>query len=485
MGAIITNKFRRNSVATLIADSGTDYYIGIGKTDAWPDKSGVSENSASYVVDSPTGAIYEGGEVLSNLISMTKVDTSEMRYVVPKVELETGRKYKTYDVNDADCFFASDEGGDTHLPCYAYYPAADAFYVCLRNGPDVDPVDTANIPTLAKSYEPESLADGYIWVYIEDLETNTPFDTAQYQTIVGGAGSDGSAAQALAETGGMLYGFAVQDGGSAYDELDIAIVFVGTQYASDGITEELVEISSADSAGLSFTVDAGVITQVELSDPTIVSGFSKGLIRGSVMIKDITSGQTSAGVDAKIIPLIAPEFGFGYHPIADMPTFFIGLAAEFDANNTGDAQLLPYRQISLIQNPTVTPESGEDALTADCLPWFDITGTGAVNLSVGDVMELQAGSGDEPTLVYFDSSEVVTGNTRVYFHQNYSTSINQGPLPATGTMEFNAGADTFIYTAISEPEWTRGTGEVLFIENRKPIVRSSAQNEKIKLIVQY
>ena len=479
MSAIITDKFRRNSVKTLIADTGNDYYIGIGKSDPWPVIAGVSENSASYSTPGPYGSTYEMPEALENLISITKVDN--MRHVVPKITLQTGKKYKVYDPTDPNTFFTGDDGlGGTLLPCYAYFPAANAFYVCLRNG-GATPGVTANVPTLDKVYAPESLADGYIWAYIEEFETNSPFDTIQYQSIVGNV-SNPNIAAATAATGGMLYGLSVQDGGTGYDQGNTVIKFAGTVLDSAG-NEEYIEYSSEDVTPITFVVNAGVIESVTLPDPLNAAAFAKGVVKGSITVIDTSSAQSGEG--AKVIPMIAPQLGFGADPIADLSTFFLGLSAEFDGTQGGDALLIPYRQISLIKNPEFNGDADGDTVTADALAWFDVTGEPAIALSVGDVMMVENAVGEEPSKLFYDNHEVVAGNTRVYFHQNKEVTVNGGALPATGSVLDENESAVFSYTGISEPEYMRRTGEVLFIENRRPITRSASQNEKIKIILQF
>jgi hypothetical protein len=76
----------------------------------------------------------------------------------------------------------------------------------------------------------------------------------------------------------------------------------------------------------------------------------------------------------------------------------------------------------------------------------------------------------------------------VYFHQNESSSINQQEFTtANGTsskITIDGGA-ALTYNAITLPEYRPYTGEVYFLENRKPIQRAAAQEEEIKLVIQF
>ena len=51
--------------------------------------------------------------------------------------------------------------------------------------------------------------------------------------------------------------------------------------------------------------------------------------------------------------------------------------------------------------------------------------------------------------------------------------------------ETNGGGEGVIDSAARLPEVLPNTGEVLFIDNRSPVDRSIAQNEDIKVIIQF
>jgi hypothetical protein len=72
----------------------------------------------------------------------------------------------------------------------------------------------------------------------------------------------------------------------------------------------------------------------------------------------------------------------------------------------------------------------------------------------------------------------------LYYHQTNTTgfvAFQSGEL----IEEVNGGGEGTVDSAAILPEVLPSTGEVLFIDNRSPVDRSTAQNEDIKVIIQF
>jgi hypothetical protein len=92
---------------------------------------------------------------------------------------------------------------------------------------------------------------------------------------------------------------------------------------------------------------------------------------------------------------------------------------------------------------------------------------------------------------------VDTVNKCIYFHQNLSDNINQNDFTTgngstskvtvtpVGHTTYTADQYTYESTSFETPEFTPRTGEVMFLENRKPIQRADSQEEEIKLVIQF
>jgi len=107
-------------------------------------------------------------------------------------------------------------------------------------------------------------------------------------------------------------------------------------------------------------------------------------------------------------------------------------------------------------------------------------------------------SGEQAWVDYIDNT---ANEERIYFHQNSSfthtgeAEPNQfngslgdpWPSPAGDIKMYDAGGNEvadLVVGAISEPEHDENTGEVIFLENRSGIRRTSAQTEKVRIILQ-
>jgi uncharacterized protein YraI len=147
-----------------------------------------------------------------------------------------------------------------------------------------------------------------------------------------------------------------------------------------------------------------------------------------------------------------------------------------------------YRQISLIKNPSFNSDS--QGLNTTALLKITYTTEGSNPVS-GNVVQF-LNSGAKVGRAFVDYVEVVNGIKSIYVHQNYSTDVDLGTITTVGNtfqiydpVARTLGATVYTTTAVTQPEYLKGSGEVVFLENRGPIKRSSLQVESIKVILQF
>lgn len=561
MSAIITDPFRRNTAKALYEDIrvGTNkYYVGVGKTDKWDnDSNGKTETDLNFTVPAPIGSKRELQEVLNNLMSLVAIDSAHLRRIIPNVPWKIGNYYKSYDANDTTCFVPTTDTGVTTYPCYAI--TDNKIVLCLKKA-------SAKIQSNATEltlYE-EFSNSGYIWIPIAEIENiiGAPFNTTQFISVVEtpanyllGAGKTSNNA-----TRGKVYNFTVANGGSGYNEATTKAYLVGDadiRYVTFNVANNNVTLTSHgltngtaiqfsqidDSCGVSInttyivtnsaastfelqgvTITAnsagtlksrsvmieldrtiatvgpavGVITSVSFKISTS-STLKVGFINASVVIAD--TGVTP-GIGASVIPSVAPIEGFGINILDNLPTWFLGLAADFAQDlivNADyprvDAQYLSYRQISLIKNPVLDDEieigenTVDDKTSADALQYLTIPGSiTSILATTGDIITQNIGDAIKPK-AFFDSYvyDSVTGTGRLYFHQNDSSKVNYRKFIVTAGASIyinDVTGTTYAFNALNDSEYHHNTGEVLFLENRKAISRNSNQTEEIKLVIQ-
>jgi len=516
MAAIITDEFRRNSTAFLLKDitdqnngvtdssndSGSlyEYFIGIGKSDAWDnDASANTEDNQNFSTPLPSGSVIESKEVIDNLVGALAIEQDQAYNIIPRVDWSANRRYKRWNENDPAMFDVGTVSGNTVYPCYAIYD--DKIYICLDNDSNdgfsagvYTPGLSSNTPSgTSTSRAPVGpTTDGYIWAYCADLSPSSKFNTDQFVSISQTA--TGTATAATTASGGMVYGFEIVNPGSGIN-IGTTANFKLLLNNDDGTAKEMPLTVTNTGAGNS----ASGVTWDTITNASQFYGASGGTVRASV----VPASGTTATLLPVIRPLVAPALGFGYTPTADLPAFYAGLAVNYNGNVGGELPTsISYRQISLLRNPIrIEDDTSAAALAAaaagdgnyavkevyNTLRKFQLNSAALSGISSGDIITQVISSAQTTAGITVEAKAFVDyvddTNDCVYFHQNESTLINRHEF--TGAGSITIGSTTFTYTSIVDPEYTPYSGEVYFLENRKPIQRAAAQEEEIKLVIQF
>jgi hypothetical protein len=488
MSAIITDDFRRNNadafvaaINTLATDSpvsqSTGYYVGIGKSDPWLD-----DNSPP----SPTGSEIERQDVRQNLISMKLIESNEVERLLPKTNQNwvTGRPYKAYDPTDRTCFNQTIVGSSINeYACYVIY--GGVLYLCLSNNAGGNSTVTPSSAAAADGDVGQNDGDSYIWTRIGTIPTLSDFvDSSTFFEIPPNLSSG------VIDTKGLLYGFKVVNGGAGYSAVDGDYAATLRYTQLDGTTA---------TAAVRINIVFGVVTSVgsatssPLGDPIALSEFqgfgvgaSNGIRKASVMFDSEPSYTTRADIQ----PLFAPAAGFGADNLDVFPPFYVGIAADFvggDANAAGTNETLvdtKFRQVSILKNIDMTADDSPEAYGV-------VNSLQRMNLSASISLTSDSyryfivdGSGEKAWIDYIDST-----NDYIYFHQNGAADVTQDAIPSSGTVTVYNSSDVsmgdFAYGSITAPEHDAYSGDVIMVDNRVPILRSSVQTEKVRIILQF
>lgn len=530
MAAIITDDFRKNAAQLFIDDitsgRGT-YYMGIGKSDDYDSQSGYSEDDASFVLPSPVSSKSEEINVLNNLTTINKVGPASAYRLVPRVNFSTGKVYKVYDPGDSNCFFADTSTGE--LPCYVMNSDREIFLVLDNgNGDTTTSSETPAVTATANDIITSTATTGehnglivkgtYRYAYICTLNRDSGFFTNQFAAIgaIGstpvlnttyavGAGPDDY-------SGGLVYGFAVDDGGSGYTS-NPTVTIRGRRY--NKTTNTIEKFTTTPTTSSTRPGDVITTITIDLSSGDIVTTNLLGVIDADVVI----SGGGGSG--AVVRPLIAPLEGFGGDILNQLPTYYAGVRTEFEDDLSGDGLIIPFRQISLIKGATfATGDTPDDAAYADgdvakCLRYLSGLGGGTPNaLTTGDIIWDKTGSDTSASdantggyaVALFDYYDSV--KDRIYYHQNIDTDgdeqyVNKMEFTSSGTISSAAGSGDITYTSVNYPEYSpfresnaedsqdsqfeygKQNGTVLFVENRKKVTRAADQIEEVRMIIQF
>lgn len=450
MSAIITETFRRNNTKAFLADIGdvaNRYYVGLGKSDAWPDAGGYTEDDSNYVVADPLGTHADNVEVLNNLTTLVGVTSGVYTQVIPNIAAKVNHKHKAYNPFDPNCFYQTTVLGVQMYPCYTIVNSN--VYLCLREADGV--LVSYSLPTGASTSRiPQENADGSVWIYVYSILPEYPINGSQFVTVTEDPTLNGGEVlgDITTASGYLVYGFTVIDGGSGYGAAPVV------EYVDeDGATTTLLA-----------TVSGGAITSVTY--PALTTPLTWVKKRGYVKV---------ASGNARVYANIGPALGFGAVPASDMPSWYAGIAIEAVESINDDGAYIPYRQVSVIRNPDYEVGVVDPAISLNCLGKLTFAvapePTGA---AVGDLVT-QVATGAIGIVDYYD---VV--NKYLYYHQTAETGFI-----AFDTTTVVIDASPYDPSAVSVGEYTKETGEVVFVENRKKISRIAGQTEEITIILQF
>jgi len=518
MAAIITSEFRKNSRKIFTNDikSSTvdDYFIGLGKTDSWPDTADaegnqVTEYSRQFSAPLPIDTTIMKTDVLKNLLVLVKTDAAEVFNVIPRNNWAFNRIYKTYDPTDPRCFDYETIDGIAHYPCYV--TSNDRVYMCLSNidsNGDIIESTTA-IPSGAgasqESYHtPAKLSDAYLWAYVTSLDEDSKFYTDQFVNYTYPSPSDEDFTQIANTTGGLVYGFKINYGGGDnsvnVDSAELNLVGT-TRDTQTGELQHAEDVEMNSENGFDVVFGANAIESITYIETQGVIPWRKGYVSASVSVKvDNVISET-----IEIVPYVLPYDGLGRYPDNDLPSYYAGIAVDFIGEVDGEAPVgyaVDVRQISLVKNPQRNPainqsnDNDDDTNEGfyvhdeayDALKYIQLPPTTLVKDYIGrDFIIEQEGTGARAWLDISDNQ-----NERLYYHQNSSPLVNfkrfepegEGSIKITTIGGF-WDEETYTCLSANDPEYLPETGEVIFYENRKPINRNYNQTDEVKLVIQF
>mgnify|MGYP005997021261 FL=1 len=149
-----------------------------------------------------------------------------------------------------------------------------------------------------------------------------------------------------------------------------------------------------------------------------------------------------------------------------------------------------FRQVALIRNPFQSDSAavGNKLTAASGLMLQSLVVTDSSEATSFAVDTVITG-GSSTAKAVIDKIETTTGYLpQLIVHQNDSTGFKPFTEGETitggaGTATLEAGGDDADANAFSSNDVRKTSGEILYIENRAPVVRASGQTEDIKVVI--
>ena len=472
MTAIVTSNFRVVNAENFkedVADAATSVYVGIGKSDVW---SLTTSDTTDTTPFTPVDALDSLGEAYQNMIGMKLIGAADISHVVPRNTWASDISYHAWDSDDGAIFDKK------------FYIVTSEFkvYKCIKAGGSVSTVQPTQTLT-----DPTAESDGYIWKY---MYTISVADAEKFLTI----------SYMPVKTIPFINPDSTDDPKSEYTNAEAEAALSEADYAQ--FLNQKASRASATAAGIERIEVAPGAGGTYSSTPTVlVSGDGTGATATANM-SGSGSNQTVASItvnnkgtnysvaditfssgDAAARAVISPELGHGVQPIKELGAFFIGLNSQLTGNEGGDLTVgNDFRQVTLIRNPKLYgPGAVATAATLKALKALDFTSAVTVTDYLADELIVGQTSGAQAYVVEIDAA-----SGYIYYHQNAKTGYKpfQNGENITGQTSSTSGA-LEASSALRTPEVHPGTGDIMFLENRNPINRTTTQIEDIKVIIEF
>ncbi len=517
MAAIITDQIRILNAGNFIAgvsNASNSYYSFIGLT-----------NPEDYQEDwdsdppSPKDNFDQENDYWNTMVALKKINTSDARQVVPKRTWSSGTTYDMYrhDYSRSNTAVVS---GSTSLYLANYFVINSDFrvYICLQNG--IDPDNSSGRPSLDEptftDLEPRSAGtsgDGYTWKYLYTIKPSdvAKFESTDYMPVPTDwqTSTDNAPVRDNAVDGSIKIATIVNRG-------------VGLGTANSTYTSVPIR-GDGSNAECTITIDGNQqVSSITISNQG--SGYTYGTI-------DIVAGGVPTGTTRpEFNVIISPQGGHGADIYRELGAYNVLMYSriENDNNNPDFITGNQIARVGVVENPQQFGSSsllsadkvsalgalklvgaGYSTATFTADSYFTQTvSTGAT--AVGRVVSYDQNTGvlkywQDRSLAGFSTVGVAQTQPQYGFNLNEFTSSpgTGGSLTIIPTSGSNLTIDdsfTGISTVINNrtyylgqtftsgvanPEVKKHSGNIIYVDNRPSITRSSNQKEDIKVILQF
>ena len=541
MTAIVTTPFRVVNAENFKEDvAGSSVYVGIGKTDVW--STATSDLTDATTPFTPQDRIDDIHEAYQNMIGMKKIASADVAHIVPRHTWTSGTTYTAWDSDDSAIYDKAFYVVTSEYKVYKCISSPGTQSTVEPTHINTDP--TAESDTYKWKYMyTVSVTDAEKFLTISYLPVRTE---PTVSTSTGGNGGSSSVTVTLTAANeyivaGMLVtgsGITAGDTVAAIDGVTLTLstareVANGTTLTFGRLADtdvnyanQTAQINSANTsltavAGIEryevtaggsgytsapdvivrgdgtnalavATVSGGAVTAITVSTAGSGTEANKGdgYTVADLLIGSVTSG---GGTSAAGRAIITPSGGHGIDPVKELGAFYVAVNSQLSGSEGGDLTVgNDFRQISLIKKPqNFGTDVTASATTLRARKALVLANAGSVSGFAVDQVIVGSSSGAKAYLV-----EIDTTNKVLYYVQNSKTGYADfvsgdtitGTLPSGGSSVLNTTSGTTWYGQSTNgygPEVKMNSGQLLFLENRDAINRSSSQIEDIKLIIEF
>ena len=516
MSAIITDQIRilnaKNFVAG-VSSSSNSYYSWIGLPNPTDLQTDWDNNPPA-----PKDSFNDENEYWDSMLALKKITAADARQVVTRRAWTSGTVYDMYR-SDYSRTNTAKVSGATNLYQASYYVinADYRVYICLQNGSTPETPNgksSLDEPTFI-DLEPRAAGtsgDGYIWKYLYTIKPSdiVKFESTNFIPVPNNweNSPDTAAVRNNAVNGSVKI---------------VTITNRGVGIGTANRTYTRVPIRG-NGSGAEATV---VINNDQTVDSVTVSSQGSGYTYGNL---DLDAGGVPSGTTIPTFNVIVtPEGGHGKDIYRELGAYNVLIYSrlENDTENPDFVTGNEFARIGIVENPKSTPTSLLVADKASALGALKITGVGyssavftldgevtqtvaAGSTAVGRVVSYDQTTGvlkywQDRTLAGFNTvgtaqTDPTYGYELVDFTSNPTSpgtlDINHASVANLSIESSFSGISTVINNrtyylgqsftnGISSPEVEKYTGNIIYVDNRPSITRSSNLKEDIKVILQF
>ena len=500
MSAIITEKFRKHNAnqfhESFSEASASVYYLFIGKATAFTSSTTTGSDSSP-----PTPADSVGEThfyAWDSMLAAKKITSSDIKFAIPRRNFVNGTVYDMYKHNISSSNTTT-SGASNLFDSSFYFMTSDfRVYKVLDN----------NGGTAFSGSEPTSESTsafalgGYVLKYMYKISAS---DAAKFNTTDFIPVSTDSTVSAAA-TDGAIESLVVT-GGSGYTD--------GTYYAAvfgDGTNQgtssgAVVRITVSSGSIQSFGLTAGSDTTIESAGASYTFGTvnlgDDFIFSDSSLSSSTTLGASGTGGAIEVI--ISPKDGHGNDAVTELGGHYVMTATTLSQAEGDDLTTAnDFRQVGLVVDPTNFGTSTVASATT-ARQTYVVKGSATSGTFEADEQIVQTSTGAVGKVVEFDSDRSLLYYQQERFSGFGTSATNSGFTAFSGTnlitgqtsgATLTPSSDTetvtlansntlTLTTGYANPELQPDSGNIIYLENRKPIQRDSDQTEDIKLIIEF
>lgn len=203
--------------------------------------------------------------------------------------------------------------------------------------------------------------------------------------------------------------------------------------------------------------------------------------------------NSAGGTGARVRAVLSPVKGLGKDPEKDLGAYFVMLNAKLQySEGSGDFPINnDYRQIGIIRN-VKNFDDGKLATKATLIATkkLHLSGVSSGNNGVfrsDEIISMDDTSGNivKAKVLDYIPSTTVLGEATLTYIQTPETGYGTISAGLTITGETSGCEGTIKPGGVISEEVKKFEGEILYLENRRPVLRSSDQVEDIKAIIEF